>query len=147
MGEKEQTEKSKLNNEIVNKDGVINTIPGDFEMLDLLLDKEESVTVVKNPHQVLFEGNESTSDEPLISCLRNKVIKIKFIPRKSGLVTDPKHVLYGGMSQTSKRRYCVDVTRNGQFVNALTNSEKTFLEQAMGLASNALSIYNKENNY
>jgi len=86
-------------------------------------------------------------NKALVSCLQNKRIKVKFIPREGGLINDPKHVGYGGMLETSKRRYCVPLTRSGQLVNVLTDSEKDYLEMAMGLAPNALSIYNKENNY
>ena len=87
------------------------------------------------------------SDHRTVSCLQNKMIKVKFIPKEGGLVSDPKHVLYGGMSESSKRRYCVPLTRSGQIVNVLTDDEKDYLEEVMSLPENALSVYNKENNY
>ena len=102
----------------------------------------------KNGEEVtnLVTDNDTKSDS-LVSCLRKQIIKIKFIPKGGGLVIDPKHVLYGGMAETSKKRYCVPKTKNDQYVNVLTNDEKNFLEEAMGLAPNALSVYKKENNF
>ena len=93
------------------------------------------------------ETNDVQEQPALVSCLKNKRIKVKFIPKEGGLVTDPKHVGYGGMLETSKKRYCVPLTRSGQLVNVLTDAEKDYLEMVMGLEPNELSVYNKKNNY
>lgn len=90
-----------------------------------------------------------SSNEPeLINCLRNEKIIIEFIPNERGLVSDPKHVLYGGLGESSKRRFVVPLLNTGVFKNVLTNSEKAYLEYVMGLQDNALSVYReKESNY
>jgi hypothetical protein len=62
-------------------------------------------------------------------------------------VTNPKHVLYGGMAETAVRTFVVPMLSSGVYVNVLTDSEKAFLEEVMGLEYNALSIYKKENNF
>lgn len=84
----------------------------------------------------------------LKNCLRNERITIRHIPKQTGLVDNPKHVLYGGLSEGATRTFCVPKLKSGAFVNVLTNDEKDYLEYVMGLEYNALSIYNKkENNF
>ena len=87
-------------------------------------------------------------EQELKNCLRNERITIRHIPKQTGLVDNPKHVLYGGLSEGSVRTFCVPKLKNGVYVNVLTRDEKEYLEYAMGLEYNALSIYNKpENNF
>lgn len=83
----------------------------------------------------------------LINCLRNEVITVRYIKRDNGIITNPKHVLYGGLAETATITLTVPRLSSGAFKNVLTNSEKDFLEQAMGLEPNALSIYRAVNNY
>lgn len=83
-------------------------------------------------------------EEPMISCLRNETITVRFIPRETGMITNPKHIFYGGMGEMAVRIFTVPISESsGQFVNVLTNSEKNFLESSMGLEFNALSKYLK----
>ena len=51
------------------------------------------------------------------------------------------------MSERAIRIFVVPKLTSGVYVNVLTKNEKTFLEQAMGLEYNALSIHKKENNF
>ncbi len=81
------------------------------------------------------------------NCLRNERISVRYLPKENGMVTNVKHPLYGGMSDNAERVFTVPMLSNGQFVNVLTNDEKTYLEYEMGLEVNALSIYLKNNNY
>lgn len=83
----------------------------------------------------------------LISCLRKERIIIRHIPKPSNMVTNPKHVLYGKMAENAVRVFVVPVLSSGRFVNVLTDDEKDFLENIMGLEPNALSIYKKEHNF
>lgn len=87
------------------------------------------------------------STDELVSCLRNQRVIVRYIPKLTGLVTDPKHVLYGGMSETATKTFVVPKLSSGMFVNVLTDAEKKFLEYAMGLEDNALSIYKKHDNF
>lgn len=80
----------------------------------------------------------------LKNCLRNERIVIRHIPKQTGLVDNPKHVLYGGLTEGATRTFCVPRLKNGGYVNVLTNDEKSYLEYAMGLEYNALSVYNKK---
>lgn len=83
----------------------------------------------------------------LESCLRKERIVVRFVPRETGIV-DPKHVLYGGMSEGSAKYFTVPIlSSTGTYKNVLTDSEKNYLEEVMGLEYNALSIYKRENNY
>lgn len=86
-------------------------------------------------------------EKELISCLSNRKVIVRFVPRDTGLVTDPKHVLYGGMAMNATRSYSVPRLRSGEYKNVLTDNEKAFLEDYMGLESNALSIYRKQDNF
>ena len=87
-------------------------------------------------------------EKELISCLRNEKVIARFIPRNDANITNPGHVLYGGMAESSAKYFTVPVLAStGTFKNVLTDSEKAFLEDIMGLDYNALSIYKKENNF
>ena len=88
--------------------------------------------------KVRVENNE---DMGTISCLRNEKIKVRFIKRNNGLPDN--HVLSGGMAEGSKMTLVVPRLNTGTFVNVLTDAEKSFLEEYMGLEYNALSIYKK----
>ena len=88
--------------------------------------------------KVRMENNE---DIGTISCLRNERIKVSFIKRNNGMPDN--HVLSGGMAEGSKMTLVVPKLNTGTFVNILTDAEKSFLEEYMGLEYNALSIYKK----
>lgn len=83
----------------------------------------------------------------LINCLRNERVIVRYIPRQSRMVTNPKHILYGGMAENAKRTFVVPRLTSGRYVNVLTDAEKDFLEDIMGLEVNSMSIYNKVNNF
>lgn len=84
---------------------------------------------------------ENHEDMGAISCLRNEKVKVKFIERNNGLPSN--HVLSGGMADGAKISLVVPKLNTGSFVNVLTDAEKNFLEEYMGLEYNALSIYKK----
>lgn len=89
----------------------------------------------------------SNEGKTLINCLRNEKIIIRHLPKQSRMVTNPKHVLFGGMAEGSTRTFVVPMLSSGRYVNVLSNAEKDFLENYMGLEPNALSIYRKNNNF
>ena len=88
-----------------------------------------------------------TVDEPIVNCLRNERVIVKHVPKETGIVRDPKHILYGGMAEGAVRWLTVPRLTSGMYVNVLTNAEKACLEEVMGLEYNALSIYNKVDNF
>lgn len=76
------------------------------------------------------------------NCLRNEIVVIRKLPKKTGLVQDSNHVMGDGMHDNAFRTYCVPkLSKSNNFVNVLTNEEKECLEEKMGLEKNALSIY------
>lgn len=125
------------------------------ETLDLGMIDESPITVkeVEKPKKnietpVERKAQASNYDKPLISCLRNERIIVRHVPKEGGLVTNPKHILYGGMAENAVRYFTVPILESsGSYKNVLTDDEKAFLEEVMGLEYNALSVYNKENNY
>lgn len=96
-----------------------------------------------------YKRNEElkTEKSPLINCLRNERVIVRHINKQKGKVTDPKHVLYGGMAEGAKKTYVVPMLRSGLLADVLTKQEKDYLEYVLGLQPNAMSIYNKENNF
>ena len=86
-------------------------------------------------------------EKPLINCLRNEQVIVRYLPKQSRMVTNPKHVLFGGMAENATRTFVVPMLSSGRYVNVLTDSEKNFLEELMGLPTNALSIYKKVDNF
>lgn len=98
------------------------------------------------PKEAASRKQVETTGEP-ICCLRNERVIVRFVPRQSGIVTNPKHILYGGMAEGAIRKFTVPKLSSGMFVNVLTDNEKAYLEEAMGLEYNALSIYKKVDNF
>lgn len=88
------------------------------------------------------DGMEVVKTNPL----HNEKIFVRFIPKDNGL---PKgHALSGGKADGAFTSLCVPILRStGTYKNVLTNEEKDFLEELLGLDYNALSVYKKEDNY
>lgn len=96
----------------------------------------------------MAEKNIDKKEKEVYTCLRNEKIRVKYIPKATNMVQDPKHVLYGGLADKATIEYVVPILRsNGAFVNVLTNDEKKFLENYMGLEEDALSIHRKKDNF
>ena len=122
----------------------------------IMLDEEEinSVTKVQIPIEHEEEkprkAKVTTISEErsnLVNCLRNEKVIVRFISRARGMVTDPRHILYGGMAAGSKVKITTPLLRSGGFADVLTKDEKAFLEYKLGLDPNALSVHNKNNNF
>lgn len=91
--------------------------------------------------------NDYPSDQ-VINCLRNERIIVRHIPKLSGIWgNNPKHILAGGMAERATRTFVVPRLASGMFVNVLTDNEKAFLEEIMGLEYNALSVYKRTDNF
>lgn len=90
---------------------------------------------------------ENIDDDQLINCLRNERVVVRHINKNRMGITNPKHIMYGGMLENAVKVYTVPKLKSGGFVNVLTNDEKNFLENIMGLEHNALSVYKRENNF
>lgn len=103
---------------------------------------EKEIPMAKETKQATVKSTTAT-----VNCLRNERVIIRHIPKESGMVTNPKHILFGGMAENAVRTFVVPRLSSGMFVNILTDSEKAFLEEVMGLEYNALSIYKKVDNF
>ena len=103
---------------------------------------EKEIPMAKETKQATVKSTAAT-----VNCLRNERVIIRHIPKESGMVTNPKHILFGGMAENAVRTFVVPRLSSGVFVNILTDSEKAFLEKVMGLEYNALSIYKKVDNF
>lgn len=141
------------NNKIQEEE--VQNVPQD----DLDFDLDDSVEVPNVPLKEVKEVekintrvqerqyNQQYTSTP-INPLRNERIIVRFLGRKNGIWGDnPKHVLAGGMSENAVRKFVVPLLSTGAYVNVLTNNEKEYLEQALGLEYNAMSVYKKENNF
>ena len=115
-----------------------------------LNDSKENLSVTEVPVKPQVKSKVTVASEysePTKNCLINERIIIRHLPKETGLITNPKHILYGGMAETATRVFVVPRLTSGMFVNVLTDSEKAFLEDIMGLEPNALSIYKKVDNF
>jgi len=86
-------------------------------------------------------------DEPIVNCLRNERVIVRFVPNPSAMIHQKGHVLDGGMSESATRTFVVPRLRSGIFQNVLTDMEKKCLEREMQLEPNALSIHKKDHNF
>lgn len=94
----------------------------------------------------ILEENEVITSTP-VNCLKNERVIVRFLPKQSGIVTDPKHVLFGGMADKAVVTYCTPLLRSGEYKDVLTKDEKDCLEKVMGLEHNSLSVYKKNDNF
>lgn len=96
----------------------------------------------------IVDINNDSNDNTREACLRNEKVVIRFVPRRGGMKIDnPKHILYGGMSEGSKQRFVCPINENGSFVAVLTSDEQSYIEEVMGLESNALNVHRKKDNF
>ena len=87
-------------------------------------------------------GMREMSNSSYKNCLRNETVIVRRLPKRTGLVKDPNHIMGDGMHNSAYRMFSVPkLQRNNNFVNVLTNDEKICLETVMGLEPNSLSIY------
>ena len=114
--------------------------------IDIDLDDTNEVykEVVKEPKpqksrkkeitSVNLENNSNDMTDEVKSCLVNKKVYVKFIPKNYMGIANPKHILYGGMAENSVIILTVPVlSSTGTYKNVLTKDEKKFLEEFMGL--------------
>ena len=134
MAKKKQQEE-----EIVLDDAAINAV-NEVRTPVVVQEKEESP---------MYSDVTRVSEErdSLVNCLRNEKVIVRFISRARGMITDPRHILYGGMAAGSKMRITTPLLRSGGFSDVLTKNEKKFLEYKLGLEPNALSVHNRTNNF
>ena len=117
---------------------------GDMETPLVEVPKEE---VTQKPRRTQKKEVEAIEDAP-VSCLRNERIIVRHVPKMTGMWgNNPRHILAGGMAEGAVRTFVVPRLSSGMFVNVLTDKEKAFLEEIMGLEYNALSIYKKVDNF
>lgn len=114
--------------------------------LDLSVGRVETPKDTKATKKVKETKVVANEEKEYVSCLRNQRVEVRFLA-KPGRITDPRHVLYGGMAEDATRTFTVPMLRSGAYVNVLTDSEKEFLEDYMGLEKNALSVHRKNDNY
>lgn len=125
---KEKTEQIMLDEDAINS----------TERVPVPIEHRESATHVTRV---------SEERDNLVNCLRNEKVIVRFISRARGMITDPRHILFGGMAAGSKVRVTVPLLRSGGYVDVLTKEEKKFLEYKLGLEPNALSVHNRNNNF
>lgn len=87
----------------------------------------------------------AVSEKVKVNPLRNEIVYVRFVPGNSDL---PKnHVMYGRRADGAFTTLVVPMLRNGKYKNILTDAEKEYLEEVLGLDYNALSVYKTENNF
>lgn len=128
----------------------INNSETSFEV-DLNEDEQQVIVPVVAPvenEEQIPRHNETVPKQAFINCLKKQRVIVRFIPKKRGFITNPKHVLSGGMSNNAVRKFSLPkLASSGLYKNPLTNDEKEFLEYILNLEPNALSIYKKKDNF
>ena len=81
--------------------------------------------------------------------LRNERVFVRFVPHENNSAgSDKRHPMWGNKADGTTLSLCAPVLRStGTYKNILTDDEKDVLEAALGLDSNALSVYKKEDNF
>nr|DAI35003.1 MAG TPA: hypothetical protein [Caudoviricetes sp.] len=108
---------------------------------------KETVKPSYTTNNYTYKEEEVASGEGLINCLQNRKVTIQFIKRQRGNITNKDHFFYGGLAQKGTFFVCVPLLKTGQLMNVLTDDEKNYLEYALGLPKNSLSIYAKKDNF
>ena len=106
-----------------------------------------SIDIEDFPLKEAVPQEQRKGTKQIINCLRNERVIVRHIPKLGGMVTNPKHILYGGMADSAVKTFTVPRLSSGMYVNVLTDDEKACLEQIMNLEYNALSIYKKTDNF
>lgn len=106
-----------------------------------------SIDIEDFPLKEVVPQEQRKGTKQIINCLRNERVIVRHIPKLGGMVTNPKHILYGGMADSAVKTFTVPRLSSGMYVNILTDDEKACLEQIMNLEYNALSIYKKTDNF
>lgn len=120
----------------------------DVEALDTEMKEvpKKTKTVAKKKVVEPIQKTEDTAT--LVNPLRKERIIVRYIPKANGIWgNNPKHVLAGGLSENASITLVVPRLASGLYVNVLTDNEKAFLEDIMGLEYNALSIHKKVDNF
>lgn len=119
-----------------------------------LYDDEPSVEQIRQvveTRQYLREEpktiSRSYSKDAPMNCLRNEKVTVRFVPKKTDNIADKRHVAYGGMMDNAVRVFVPPMLSSGSYKNCLTDNEKAYLEEIMGLDYNALSVHKKDNNF
>lgn len=123
-----------------NTEGIDN-IP-DTDELEL-----QEVMIQHTPQPSVEAVRVSAEKKKLINCLINERVIVKHIPKMSGMITDNRHVLFGGMAENATRTFTVPLLKSGAFADVLTKAEKDYLEYVLGLEANAMSVYKANNNF
>ncbi len=80
--------------------------------------------------------------------LPEEVITIEFIKRQRGSITNPRHVMFGGVLEASKRILVPKRNRTTfKYLPVLDKKEQTALETMMGLDDGTLGAFKVTNNF
>lgn len=124
----------------------------DFDVDSLKEEYDDYVPVTKETPAQNKKANTTRKKvnrtDELISCLRNEKVRVEYILKPDSKAKDKNHPWYGGFADGATMSLVLPTLRDGiTYVDPLTTAEKNFLEAYMGLEPNALSIYNKEDNF
>lgn len=90
---------------------------------------------------------EEVEEETFVNCLQNKTVIVRFVLKEHGNITNPKHVLYGGMAETATRFFVVPMSKTGSLINPLTQDEQKYLEHILGYEEGYLNAFKRKDNY
>jgi hypothetical protein len=86
--------------------------------------------------------------EKAVFTLPNKKVRIAFYPKATAMVTDPSHILYGGLGPRAGKTFQLPRTRTGQYFNPFPSDEvRLAMEKQLGMEEGGLSPARMENNF
>lgn len=81
------------------------------------------------------------------SPLRSGKVTVRMIPRKSELFEGEKHVLSGGMAETTVYGFTVPKDGTGMYKKVLDDDEAAWLENSLGMDAGAMSPHRRDGNF
>lgn len=121
-----------------------------FEIDTDTVDETPLNVVPQHIPEALYKEEETPiqSKQGYVNCLIDKKIIVRHVPKIGGMITNPNHILYGGLAEEATRYLTVPLIKGSlNYVKVLTDSERIFLEHVMGLKDNALGTYNRTENF
>ena len=115
---------------------------------EIMLDEEAINSTERVQVPIEHEHREPTTKvtrvseerDNLVNCLRNEKVIVRFISRARGMITDPRHVLFGGMAAGSKIRITTPYLGQDYLLMSLQRMKRSSLSISLGL-SQMHSVY------
>ena len=101
----------------------------DLNMVDQ--EEIESKKTIENIDILMAQKRERDMNVEPFNPLKNETVIVRYLPDNS--FPDPRHPFHGGISEKAVYEFCVPSLENGTLKNPLSNAEKVFFEDILGI--------------